>query len=146
MEMRPMTSLSYQEKSLYGSLVAELVVYVPYFVMHRDNTVNHVAGMIMSIIVLQIILQSLIAAFTRHRTTDERDKLIQLRGYRAGYLTVVSLMVVGLGALWLHTVTGTFPLHGQALAMHFLSVFFCILVLGDITKTVAQIIAYRRAL
>lgn len=141
-----MSSLSYQEKSLYGSLVAELMVYVPYFLFHRNNTINYVAEMILAIIVLQIILQSLIAAFTRNRARDERDKLIELRGYRAGYITVVSLMVVGLGALWLHTVTGTFPLHGQPLAMHFLSVFFGVLVIGDITKTLAQILAYRRAL
>ena len=141
-----MSSLSYQERSLWGSLAAELIVYIPYFLIHRAGTVNNVAGMIVSIIVLQIILQSLIAAFTRHRTTDERDRLIELRGYRAGYLTVVSVMVVGLGALWLHTVTGTFPLQGQPLAMHFLSVFFGVLVIGDVAKTVAQIVSYRRGL
>src|SRR5271154_5331843 len=96
-------SLSYREKSLYASLVVELLVYGPYFFLHHQNTVDKVAGMIISIIVLQIILQSLIAAFTRHRLTDERDRLIELRGYRAGYLTIASLMVVGLGALWFHT-------------------------------------------
>ncbi|SEG69356.1 hypothetical protein SAMN05421819_4340 [Bryocella elongata] len=141
-----MPSLSYQEKSLYGSLAAELVVYVPYFLFHRANSIEGVATMILAIIVVQIVLQSLIAVFTRNRTTDERDRLIELRGYKTGYLTVVSLMVVGLGALWLHTATNTFPLHGQALAMHFLSVFFSVLILGDLAKTVAQIVAYRRAL
>ena len=69
-----MPSLSYQEKSLYGSLAAELIVYLPYFFwhfhVHEQNSVNKVAGMIFSIIVLQIILQSIIAAVTRHRMTD----------------------------------------------------------------------------
>ena len=37
-------SLSYREKSLYASLVAELVVYGPYFFLHHENTVNKVAG------------------------------------------------------------------------------------------------------
>ena len=32
------TGLSYREKSLYASLVAELVVYGPYFVLHRQNS------------------------------------------------------------------------------------------------------------
>ncbi len=138
--------LSYQEKSLYGSLVAELLVYGPYFFLHQNNSVNKVAGMIVGILVLQIILQSAIAAFTRNRTTDERDRLILLRGYRAGYITIVSFMVLGLGMLWLHATAKDLPLHSGMLALHFLSVFFGMLVIADIVKTATQIVAYRRAL
>lgn len=139
-------SLSYREKSLYASLVAEILVYGPYFFLHQQNSVNKVAGMIIAIIVLQIILQSLIAAFTRNRVTDERDRLIELRGYRAGYLTIVSLMVMGLGMLWLHTTVGNFSVDGRIWALHFLSVFFGMLVISEIAKTATQILAYRRAL
>ena len=139
-------SLSYREKSLYASLVAELVVYGPYFFLHRQNSVNKVAGMIVSIIVLQIILQSIIAAVTRNRTTDERDRLIELRGYRAGYLMLVSLMVLGLGLLWVHAIQGGFPIQKPWVALHFLNVFFCMVVIADITKTAAQIVSYRRGL
>ncbi len=145
-----MGSLSYQERSLYGSLAVELVVYLPYFFwhfhVHQQNSVSWIAGMIFSIIVLQIILQSIIAAVTRHRMTDERDKLIQLRGYRAGYLTLASLMVVGLGMLWFHSMAGDFPIHQGFVGLHFLNVFFGMLVISDIVKTVTQIVAYRRAL
>ena len=141
-----MSSLSYQEKSLYGSLAAELIVYLPYFFLHHQNSVGKVAGMIFAIIVLQIILQSVIAALTRHRITDERDKLIQLRGYRAGYLTLASLMVVGLGMLWFHSLVGhNFPIHAGFVGLHFLNVFFGMLVISDIVKTVTQIVAYRRS-
>lgn len=139
-------SLSYREKSLYASLVAEILVYGPYFFLHQQNSVNKVAGMIIAIIVLQIILQSLIAAFTRNRVTDERDRLIELRGYRVGYLTIVSLMVMGLGMLWLHTTVGNFSVDGRIWALHFLSVFFGMLVISEIAKTATQILAYRRAL
>lgn len=141
-----MTGFSYREKSLYASLIVELLVYGPYFLLHRQNTVNNVAGMIIAIIVLQIILQSIIAAFTRNRITDERDRLIELRGYRAGYLTLASLMVIGLGLLWFHTVAGRFNLENRWVGLHFLSVFFSMLVIADITKTVTQIVSYRRAL
>jgi hypothetical protein len=140
------TSLSYREKSLYASLAAELIVYGPYFFLHRQNSVNKVAGMIFAIIVLQIILQSVIAAVTRNRITDERDRLIELRGYRAGYLTIVSLMVLGLGMLWFHLAIGRFQLDSRRVGLHFLSVFFGMLVVADITKTATQIVAYRRAL
>ena len=140
------TGLSYREKSLYASLTAELLVYGPYFFLHRQNSLNKVAGMIVAIIVLQIILQSVIAAFTRKRVTDERDRLIELRGYRAGYLTLVSLMVLGLGMLWFHVAVGHLPLDSRMVGLHFLSVFFGMLVLADITKTATQIVAYRKAL
>src|ERR1700753_4306897 len=97
-----MPSLSYQEKSLYGSLFVEVAVYFPYFFLHGHNSIGKIALMLLAIIVLQIVLQSLMAAFTRNRTTDERDKLIQLRGYRAGYFSFVSLMMLGLAMLWFH--------------------------------------------
>jgi hypothetical protein len=140
------TGLSYRERSLYASLAAELCVYGPYFFLHRQNTINKVAGMIIAIIVLQIILQSVIAALSRHRITDERDRLIELRGYRAGYLTLASLMVVGLGMLWFHATFGHLALDSRRVGLHFLSVFFGMLVIADIMKTASQIVAYRRAL
>lgn len=140
------TSLSYREKSLYASLAAEIFVYGPYFFLHQKNSVNKVAGMIIAIIVLEIILQSVIAAVTRNRVTDERDRLIELRGYRAGYLTLASLMVIGLGMLWFHSTVGHLPLDSPWIGLHFLNVFFGMLVVADITKTVTQIVAYRRAL
>jgi hypothetical protein len=139
------TSLSYREKSLYASLATELCVYGPYFFLHEHNSVNKVAGMIIAIIVLQTILQSVIVAFTRDRITDERDRLIELRGYRAGYLTIASLMVVGLGMLWFHATVDHLQLDSRMVGLHFLSVFFGMLVVADITKTATQIVAYRRA-
>jgi hypothetical protein len=117
------TTLSYREKSLYASLAAELLVYGPYFFLHRQNSINKVVGMIIGIIVLQIILQSVIAAVTRNRVTDERDRLIELRGYRAGYLTLASLMVAGLAMLWFHATFAHFRLDSRMLGLHFLSVF-----------------------
>ncbi len=140
-----MTSLSYREKTLYASLAAELVVYGPYFFLHRQNTVNRVAGMIIAIIVLQIILQSVIAALTRKRITDERDRLIELRGYRAGYVALASLMVLGLGMLWFHATVGHLRLDSRMVGLHFLNVFFGMLVVADITKTATQLVAYRKA-
>src|ERR1700733_12065160 len=140
------TSLSYREKSLYASLGAELFVYGPYFFLHQQNSVNKVAGMIIAIIVLQVTLQSAIAVLTRNRVTNERDRLIELRGYRAGYLTIASLMVVGLGLLWFHATVGHLRLDNRMVGLHFLSVFFGMLVIADITKTATQIVVYRRAL
>ncbi len=141
-----MTSISYREKTLYASLVVELIVYGPYFFLHRQNSVDKVAGMIVGIIVLQTILQLIIAALTRNRITDERDRLIELRGYRAGYLTLASLMVMALGTLWFYADVGNHRLEGPMVGLHFLNVFFGMLIISDITKTATQLVAYRRAL
>ena len=140
------SSLSYREKTLYASLGAELLVYGPYFFLHQQNSVNNVAGMIIAIILLQIVLQLVIAIFTRNRRTDERDRLIELRGYRAGYLVITSLMVIGLGMLWLHATIGHLSLDSRMVGLHFLSVFFGMLVIADIAKTLTQIVTYRKAL
>jgi hypothetical protein len=140
------SGLSYREKSLYASLVAELCVYGPYFFLHQQNSVNKVAGMIIAIIALQVVLQLIIVAFTRNRVTDERDRWIELRGYRAGYLTLASLMVLGLGMLWFHAAVGHLQLENRMIGLHFLSVFFGMLVISDITKTATQIVVYRRTL
>jgi hypothetical protein len=139
-------SLSYREKSLYASLAIELCVYGPYFFLHDRNSIDKVAAMIGAIIVLQIILQTLIAIFSRNRVTDERDRLIELRGYRAGYFALASLMVLGLGMLWFHTAVGNMQIDPRVMGLHFLSVFFGMLVISDIVKTVTQIVSYRRAL
>lgn len=140
------TGLSYREKTLYASLAAELAVYGPYFFLHRQNSVNNIAGTIVAIIVVQIILQAIIAAMTRNRVTDERDRLIELRGYRAGYLMLASLMVIGFGMLWFHSTVGQFRLDRRMMGLHFLNVFFGMLVIADITKTATQIVAYRKRL
>lgn len=139
-------SLSYREKYLYASLAAELLVYGSYFFLHGENSVIKVAALIIAIIVLQIILQSIIAILTRNRVVDERDRLIELHGYRTGYLTLATLMVLGLGMLWFHATIGKMPLNKPFMGLHFLSAFFGMLVVSDITKTVAQILAYRRSL
>ncbi len=140
------TGLSYREKSLYASLAIELLVYLPYFFLHGQNSIGKVAGMIAAIILLQIIAQSLIAAVTRNRVTDERDRLIELRGYRIGYFTFATLMALGLAALWFHTTLGHMHMENRMMGLHFLSVFFGMLVIADITKTATQLVAYRRAL
>jgi len=140
------TSLSYREKSLYASLAAELLVYCPYFFFHDQNSLNKVAVMILAIIALQALLQLAITLFSRNRLTDERDRLIELRGYRAGYLTIATLMVVGLGMLWFHVTLGQLHMENRMMGLHFLSVFFGMLVIADIVKTAAQIVAYRTGL
>ena len=141
-----MLSLSYREKSLYGELLADLAVFVPYFIyihMHHP-TMGVIAAAITLLILARILLQAVIALATRNRLKDERDRLIRLRGYRVGYLTIVGLMLLGTGMIWLHTSRGDInPTH---MALHFFSVFIAVLMLAEVVKTIVQLVAYRRPL
>ena len=141
-----MPSLSYHEKSLYGTLAVDLAVYITYLqtTSFRENTLGRIVGVMVVLIVLQIIVQSIIAVASRSRLTDERDRTIRLRGYRAGYFSFVAFVFVGLLALWLHTALG--QLNPQHMAIHFLSAMFCFLLLSDVVKGITQLIDYRRTL
>jgi hypothetical protein len=141
-----MPGLSYREKTLYASLTAEVALYITFLAVHGQGTLNQVAGLILMIVVAQIAVQLLTAAVNRNRTTDERDRLIELRGYRTGYVTLALMMVLGLGLLWFHATAGHLNLDNRRIGLHFLNVFFGMLVISDITKTLAQIVSYRRAL
>ncbi len=91
----------------------------------------------------QIILQSIIAIATRNRITDERDREIAALGYRAGYFTLVGLILTGMGLLWVHVAMGT--LNPNRMGLHFLSVFLGMVVIAELVKIVTQLGAYRRS-
>ena len=141
-----MPSLSYREKSLYGELLADLAVFVPYFIyIHIHHpTMSVIAAAVTLLILARILLQAVIALATRNRLKDERDRLIRLRGYRAGYLTIIGIMLLGTAALWLHITLGQTNL--AHMALHFLSVFVAVLMLAEVVKTITQIVASRRPL
>jgi len=127
-------------------MIADLIVFVPYFAyaFGHHSSLGQIVGTIVVLVVAQIILQSAIALASRNRLTDERDRIIALRGYRAGYLTLVSIFLLGMGGLWLHASLGL--LDPKRMALHFLSVFFGFIVIADVVKVITQLVAYRRSL
>jgi hypothetical protein len=140
-----MPSLTYQEKSLYGTLAADLLVYVPYFIYVAQHpftaTLSRIVGTIVAIIVVQIVLQTIVAIFSRSRLTDERDRIIAARGYRAGYFALVTGTLAGIALLWGHAIAGLIdPNHA---AIHFINVLFAVLVLAELAKTITQLVSYR---
>lgn len=141
-----MSTLSYQEKSLYGILAADLLIYVPYciYLAHHPTTLSTIVGTIVLLIVAHVLMQTIIALATRNRITDERDRQMAGIGYRNAYFALVSMMFLGMGLLWLHTIHGELPINRMGL--HFLSVFLSMVVISDIVKIVSQLIAYRRTI
>ena len=141
-----MSTLSYQEKSLYGTLLADLLVYIPYFVyvMHHPTTLASIVGTILVLIVAHIVLQTVIAIASRNRVTDERDRHIAGLGYRNAYFVLVTMILGGMALLWLHAVDG--HLNPSHMGLHFLSAFLGMVVISELVKIVTQLVAYRRSI
>jgi FtsH-binding integral membrane protein len=134
-----MTSLSYQEKSLYGSLIAELIFFGVYFA-YGSNTradLGRLTGIVILLIIVQIIYQIVLAIASSRQLTDERDRLIAARGYRAAYFALVTGLMA-IAALLLTNI----PLASMAL----INVILAALVIAEIVKVVTQLISYKTAL
>ena len=110
--------------------------------MHHPTTLTHIVGTIILLIVAHIVLQTIIAIASRHRITDERDRKIAGLGYRNDYVALVSMILLGMGMLWLHTVNGM--MNPNHMGLHFLSVFLGMVVISELVKIVSQLVAYRR--
>jgi hypothetical protein len=79
-------NLSYQEKSIWGSLIATLIVCGRYFATgYRAGPI----GTVTLLVVIQVVAQIAIALAAKPEPKDERDRLIETRGYRNGYLFLV---------------------------------------------------------
>jgi hypothetical protein len=82
-------TISYQEKSIWGTLVATLVIYGRYFAMGGRGSL---ALTIVLLAIVQIVYQIILATGSERAPKDERDHLIESKSYRNGYL----LLIVGL--------------------------------------------------
>jgi len=136
--------LSFQEKSLWLSLFANLAVYAYYFwralALGRDNPDAVGALFATTTILLIVILIVGNAALALHarpsraeQQKDERDRRIALYGARNAYYVLASC---GFGALVVTAMSlGTFWTAHALLAG---------LVLAEITKSGSQLVYYRR--
>jgi hypothetical protein len=103
-----MLDLSWQEKSLCGSLLAVAAVAIGYFVrtvgmaMRGDVQVGEVAGLsigaVVLLVVVQLLYKLLLVLHARAEPADERDRHIAALGARDAYC----VLQVGLWLTILH--------------------------------------------
>ncbi len=148
--------LSYQEKSILGSLLAFVVVFGYYFAavlrdLSRPDFAGGTAGRlvfaVIAIIVIEIVYHIVLALESKPEPKDERDVLIEAKAYRNAYFLLASgafLVIV-----WVSLVT---PARAAAAAntmvANFLTVNLVLLfmVLAELTKLLTQLFYYRRGL
>jgi H+/gluconate symporter-like permease len=97
-------NLSFQEKSIAGSLAATIFVYANYFGRSLqlwlentpdDHAVARLVGTITLLVVIEVIYQIVIAIAERPAPKDERDRFIDAKANRNAY----AVLVIGLAHL-----------------------------------------------
>ncbi len=148
--------LSYQEKSILGSLLAVVVVYGYYFAsVLRDasrpefdgGNIGRLVLAVIAIVVIEIVYHIVLALESRPEPKDERDVLIECKAYRNAYfllatgafLVIASVIMAGLARDAAPTRIIVTPFLTVNLVLLFM-------VLAELTKFLTQLFYYRRGL
>ena len=92
--------MSYQEKLICGQFVPMVVVCAVYFSsLARTGRPASLFGSILGLAVLQVIYMILVASLSKKEDRDERDRLIEYKAYKVGYLVLMSVGVCWVGLL-----------------------------------------------
>jgi len=146
--------LSYQEKSILGSLVAMLVVYGYYFaaVLHNVGQPEFIgAGLgrlflaVVAIIVIEIVYHIVLALESKPEPKDERDILIEAKGYRNAYFALSTgafLVIAGVIAAGLSRGASPMPVNVTLFLMANIVLLF--MVVAEVIKFATQLLYYRR--
>jgi hypothetical protein len=134
--------MSYQEKSIAGSLVAMLVVYGYYFAaVLRNSGQSNFGGSVLgrliftvvAIVVIEIIYHIALSVTTKP-AKDERDTLIELKAYRNAYFAYGSGALSVMACVTFMTLTPFVLVNLVLLSM----------VLAEVVKFATQLLYYTR--
>src|SRR5271157_2479360 len=148
--------LSYQEKSILGSLLAVVVAYGYYFAsVLRDATRPEFDGgslgrlvlAVIAIVVIEIVYHIVLALESKPEPKDERDILIDCKAYRNAYfllatgafLVISWVIMAGLARDAAPTRIVVTPYITVNLVLFFM-------VLAELMKFLTQLFYYRRGL
>lgn len=158
-------NLSYREKVLWVNLITTVVFLGYYFlsVLTHDLSAEQAIWLYLKvvfwIVIIEVVVLTILASLSRPEKPDERDRTIEARAYKIGYI----IAMAGLGiAIWQVSVNALaekvqeLPDSGEALA-NLVSVFtqtatpyitiniiLVILAIAEIAKAGTQLYYYRR--
>lgn len=146
--------ISYQEKSILGSLLAIVVVYGFYFAAalrhvaepeFGSGSLGRLIFAVIAIVVIEIVYHIVLAIEQKPEAKDERDILIEGKAYRNAYLLlatgaflVVSYVIV---AGLMRDAAPTRILITPSLMVNLV---LLAMVAGELTKFATQLFYYRR--
>jgi len=140
--------LSYQEKSILGSLLAMVVVYSIYFAATLRNIGREDLGLgrlmltVIAIVVIEIAYHIALAIEGGVERKDERDILIECKAYRNAYL----MLATGAGLVITYFIVAGLAGATRLPLTPFLAVNLVLLfmVMSELTKSLTQLFYYRR--
>lgn len=144
--------LSYQEKSILGSLLAMVVVYGYYFAATLRNIGREDVGgslgrlifAVTAIVVIEIVYHIVLGIEGGVERKDERDILIECKAYRNGYFTLATgvFLVISyfIAASFARSTSTHLPLTPY-LAVNLVLLFW---IIAELTKSLTQLFYYRR--
>lgn len=144
--------LSYQEKSIAGSLIAMIVVYGYYFAATLRNigredlggSLGRLIFTVIAIIVIEIVYHIALAIEGGVERKDERDILIECKAYRNAYL----MLATGAGLVITYFIVAGLAGATRIPLTPFLAVNVMLLfmVIAELTKSLTQLFHYRRGM
>jgi len=146
--------LSYQEKSILGSLAAMVVVYGYYFasVLHDTSqpalgggSVARLVFAVVAIIVIEIVYHIVLAVETKVEPQDERDVLIESKAYRNAYFLLATGAFLVIGAVIMAGLANdSAPTRIIVTPLLTVNLVLFFMVLAELAKFLTQLFYYRR--
>jgi hypothetical protein len=146
--------LSYQEKSILGSLLAMVVVYGYYFasaLRHIDHvafdsaSIGRLMFTVIAIIVIEIVYHIILAIESRPEPKDERDLLIEGKAYRNAYFVVATGAALVIGYVIVASlVRDAAPTRIVATPFLLVNSMLLFMVLAEVMKLGTQLLYYRK--
>ena len=137
--------MTFKEKSTWVTLSSTIVIFGYYFIKAYRMVFLEKAGhgemafLFVSVIVLvigvEVAAHIILTIIHRPESTDERDRLIDLKATRNAYYLLVAGVFVALAQFWLST--------PPILVVHIVLFFF---ILAEILSDMTKLIYYRRGI
>ena len=133
--------MGYQERRIWILFGVEAVFYGVYFgVLHyRHIHLGITLHLVLALIVVQVALEVLLAATSDPERRDERDRAIESRGYRVGYLVLLAGLAYTIAA-----VAHQFGFTAQLTASAVINTLLLAAGVAELAKLLTQIVQYRR--
>jgi len=148
--------MSYQEKSILGSLLAVVVVYGYYFAsVLRDfghpefdgGSLGRLVFAVIAIVVIEIVYHIVLALESKPEPKDERDILIDCKAYRNAYFLFATgaFLVIG-WVIMAGLVRDAAPTRIIITPFLMVNLVLLAMVVAELMKFLTQLFYYRRGL